>query len=90
MNEKIDPNTKAFGFVNVDAAELYKAALVITDEMFQNDLVRIMDPNCVGEVRAHYAGRVAAFNDVLRTFQANRDFMEKVLQGKQANPDQSK
>lgn len=90
MSEKIDENTQAFGFVNNDATKLYKACLVITDEMFQNDLIRVMDPNCVGEVRAHYSGRVSALNDILRLFQANREFMEKVLQGKQANPDQNR
>jgi len=89
MNEP-DPNTKAFGFVNADAEELYKAVLVLCDEQFQNDLIRVMDPTCHGETRAHFSGRVSAFNDMLRLFQANREYMLKLtLRGKQTNPAQS-
>jgi hypothetical protein len=88
--ETIDPNTKAFGFVNKDAEELYKAVLIITDENFQNDLVSLMLPQTTGEARAHAAGRVSAFNDILRLFQANRDYMLKVtLREKQSNPNQT-
>lgn len=88
--DTIDPNTKAFGFVNKDAEELYKAVLIITDENFQNDLVSVMLPQTTGEARAHAAGRVSAFNDILRLFQANRDYMLKVtLREKQSNPNQN-
>jgi hypothetical protein len=90
MHDNIDPNTKAFGFVNKDADDLYKAVLVITDENFQNDLVNLMLPQTTGEARAHAAGRVSAFNDILRLFQANRDYMMKVtMREKQSNPNQS-
>lgn len=85
-----DPNTKAFGFVNNDAEELYKAVLVLTDENFQNDLVSVMLPQTVGEARAHAAGRISAFNDMLRLFQANREYMLKLtMREKQSNPNQS-
>jgi hypothetical protein len=88
--DNIDPNTKAFGFVNKDAEELYKAVLIITDENFQNDLVSVMLPQTTGEARAHAAGRVSAFNDILRLFQANRDYMLKVtLREKPSNPNQT-
>jgi hypothetical protein len=88
--ETIDQNTKAFGFVNKDAEELYKSVLIITDENFQNDLVTLMLPQTTGEARAHAAGRVSAFNDILRLFQANRDYMLKVtLREKQSNPNQT-
>jgi hypothetical protein len=88
--DNIDPNTKAFGFVNNDAEELYKAVLVITDENFQNDLVSVMLPQTTGEARAHAAGRVSAFNDILRMFQANRDYMLKVtMREKPSNPNQT-
>ena len=86
---EIDDNTKSFGFTNTDADALYKAVLVITDEKFQNDLIRVMEAKTVGEERAFYSGRVAAFNDLLRLFQANRDFMMKVREGKQTNPNQN-
>lgn len=85
-----DPNTEAFGFVNRDAEDLYKAVLVLTDEQFQNDLVRVMEPGCPNEQRAHYAGRVAAFNDMLRLFQANREYMLKLSsREKPSNPNQT-
>lgn len=88
--DTVDPNTKAFGFVNNDAEELYKAVLIITDENFQNDLVTLMLPQTTGEARAHAAGRVSAFNDILRLFQANRDYMLKVtMREKQSNPNQT-
>jgi hypothetical protein len=88
--DNIDPSTKAFGFVNKDAEELYKAVLIITDENFQNDLVSVMLPQTTGEARAHAAGRVSAFNDILRLFQANRDYMLKVtLREKPSNPNQT-
>jgi hypothetical protein len=86
---EIDENTKAFGYANTDADALYKAILVITDENFQNDLIRVMEAKVVGEERAFFSGRVAAFNDLLRLFQANRDFMMKVREGKQTNPAQN-
>lgn len=86
---EIDANTKAFGFTNTDADSLYRAVLVITDENFQNDLIRVMEAKTVGEERAFYSGRVAAFNDLLRLFQANREFMMKVREGKQTNPSQN-
>jgi hypothetical protein len=90
MHDNIDPNTKAFGFVNKDAEDLYKAVLVITDENFQNDLVNLMLPQTTGEARAHASGRVSAFNDILRLFQANRDYMLKATaREKQSNPSQS-
>ncbi len=85
----IDENTKAFGFVNADAEALYKAVLILSDETFQNDLVRVMDPKIVGEERAYYSGRISALNDMLRLFQANRDLMAKVREGKQVNPTQN-
>lgn len=85
-----DPNTEAFGFVNKDAEELYRAVLVLTDEQFQNDLVRVMEATCTGEQKAHYAGRVSAFNDMLRLFQANRDYMLKLTsREKPSNPNQT-
>lgn len=88
--DNIDPNTKAFGFINKDAEELYKAVLIITDENFQNDLVTLMLPQTTGEARAHASGRVSAFNDMLRLFQANRDYMLKVsLREKPSNPNQT-
>jgi hypothetical protein len=86
---EIDDNTKAFGFTNTDADALYRSVLVITDENFQNDLIRVMEAKTVGEERAFYSGRVAAFNDLLRLFQANRDFMTRVREGKQTNPSQN-
>ena len=49
---EIDDNTKSFGFTNTDADALYKAVLVITDENFQNDLIRVMEAKTVGEERA--------------------------------------
>ena len=89
MNQPIDDNTKAFGFVNTDAEALYKASLLIADENFQNDLLRVMDGKVVGEERAYYCGRISAANDILRLYQANRDFMCKVRDGKQTNPNQT-
>lgn len=86
---EIDEYTKAFGFVNSDAEALFKAVLILTDEQFQNDLVRVMEAKVVGEEKAHYAGRVSALNDMLRLFQANRDLMRKVREGKQVNASQS-
>jgi hypothetical protein len=86
---EIDENTKAFGFSNTDATALYKAVLLITDENFQNDLIRVMEAKTLGEERAYYSGRVAAFNDLLRLFQANRDYMDKVREGKHVNPSQN-
>lgn len=86
----IDPQTKAFGFVNADAEELYKQVLVLLDTEFQNSLIQIMNPKIQGEERAHYAGAASAFNDALRMFQANREFMLKVRTGeKQTNATQS-
>lgn len=89
MNQPIDDNTKAFGFVNADAEALYKATLLIADETFQNDLLRVMDAKVIGEERAFYSGRISALNDILRLYQANRDFMTKVREGKQTNPNQN-
>lgn len=87
---KIDDTTKAFGFVNTDAEELYKAVLVLLDTEFQNALINTMNPKVTGEERAHAAGMVSAYNDALRLFQANRDFMMKVRTGeKQTNASQS-
>jgi hypothetical protein len=86
---EIDENTKAFGFSNTDATALYKAVLLITDENFQNDLIRVMEAKTLGEERAYYSGRVAAFNDLLRLFQANKDYMDKVREGKHVNPSQN-
>jgi hypothetical protein len=89
MNQPIDESTKAFGFVNLDAEALYKAMLIIADENFQNDLLRVMDPKIIGEERAYYSGRISATNDILRLYQANREFMNKVREGKQTNPNQN-
>jgi hypothetical protein len=86
---QIDENTKAFGFANADAEALYKAVLILTDETFQNDLIRVMEAKVVGEERAYYSGRISAMNDMLRLFQANRDLMNKVREGKQVNPTQN-
>jgi hypothetical protein len=87
---EIDPNTKAFGFVNKDAEELYKAILVLTDAEFQNELEKVMNQTFVGEARVHAAGRCSAFNDMLRLFQANREYMTNArIDGKQSNPSQS-
>ncbi len=86
---EIDENTKAFGFSNTDATALYKAVLLITDENFQNDLIRVMEAKTLGEERAYYSGRVAAFNDLLRLFQANKEYMDKVREGKHVNPSQN-
>lgn len=86
---EIDENTKAFGFSNTDATALYKAVLLITDENFQNDLIRVMEAKTFGEERAYYSGRVAAFNDLLRLFQANKEYMDKVREGKHVNPSQN-
>lgn len=86
----IDPNTKAFGFVNTDAEELYKSVLVLLDAEFQNTLITVMNPATTGEQKAFACGQVSAFNDALRLFQANRDFMLKVRTGeKQSNAGQS-
>ena len=87
---EIDANTRSFGFVNKDAEELYNAVLVLLDAEFQNCLVTVMNPKVVGEEKAFAAGQVAAYNDALRLFQANRDFMMKARTGeKQSNPAQS-
>ncbi len=86
---EIDENTKAFGFSNTDATALYKAVLLITDENFQNDLIRVMEAKTLGEERAYYSGRVAAFNDLLRLFQSNKEYMDKVREGKHVNPSQN-
>ena len=87
---EIDANTRSFGFVNKDAEELYNAVLVLLDAEFQNCLVTVMNPKVVGEEKAFAAGQVAAYNDALRLFQANREFMTKVRTGeKHAKPDQS-
>ena len=86
----IDPQTKAFGFVNKDAEELYTQILVLLDTEFQNSLLQVMNPKVQGEEKAHYAGAASAYNDALRLFQANRDFMLKVRTGeKQTNATQS-
>lgn len=86
----IDQNTKAFGFSNKDAEDLYKAVLIIVDTEFQNELTKLMDSANTGEGRAHSAGRCNALNDVLAQFQANRDFMLKArIDGKQSNTGQS-
>ena len=86
----IDPQTKAFGFVNADAQELYTQVLVLLDTEFQNSLLQVMNPKIHGEERAHYAGVASAYNDALRMFQANREFMLKVRTGeKQSNAGQS-
>lgn len=87
---EIDPNTKAFGFVNKDAEEVYKAILVLLDAEFQNCLVTVMNPKVVGEEKAFAVGQITAYNDALRLFQANRDFMMKVRTGeKHTKADQS-
>jgi hypothetical protein len=87
---EIDANTRSFGFVNKDAEELYNAVLVLLDAEFQNCLVTVMNPKVVGEEKAFAAGQVAAYNDALRLFQANRDFMQKARTGeKQSNAAQS-
>ena len=87
---EIDANTRSFGFVNKDAEELYNAVLVLLDAEFQNSLVTVMNPKVVGEEKAFAAGQVAAYNDALRLFQANRDFMLKVRTGeKHTKADQS-
>ena len=87
---EIDANTRSFGFVNKDAEELYNAVLVLLDAEFQNCLVTVMNPKVVGEEKAFAAGQVAAYNDALRLFQANRDFMMKARTGeKQSNAAQS-
>ena len=80
---------KAFGFVNRDAEDLYKAVLVILDTEFQNALVRVMNPEIKDSERAYESGRVSAFNDALRLFQANRDYATAARTGeKQSNPNQ--
>lgn len=90
MHDIIDPQTKAFGFVNADAEELYKQVLVLLDTEFQNSLIQVMNPKVQGEERAHYAGAASAYNDALRLFQANREFMTKVRTGeKHTNATQS-
>lgn len=87
---EIDPTTKAFGFANRDAEDLYKAVLVIIDTEFQNELEKLMSQGFVGEQRVHSAGRCSAFNELLAALQANRDFMLKArIDGKQSNPSQS-
>ena len=88
--DKISETTKAFGFVNKDAEELYKAVLVIVDTEFQNELINVMEKNVSNEARAHSAGRVSAFNDILRMLQAEREFMLKArIDGNQSKPHQS-
>lgn len=89
--KEIDPQTKAFGFVNSDAQELYNQVLVLLDTEFQNSLIQVMNPKVQGEERAHYAGAASAYNDALRLFQANREFMLKVRypDEKQSNANQS-
>lgn len=87
---EIEETTKAFGFANKDAEELYKAVLVITDGEFQNEMEKVMNASTQGESRAHAAGRCSAFNDILRLFQANREFMLRSrIDGKQSNPSQT-
>jgi environmental stress-induced protein Ves len=87
---EIDSTTKAFGFANKDAEDLYKAVLILTDAEFQNELEKVMNQTFTGEARVHAAGRCSAFNDMLRLFQANRDYMLKArIDGKQSNPSQS-
>ena len=87
---EIDQNTKAFGFANKDAEELYKSALLILDTEFQNALIQVMNPKVTGEEKAFVTGQMTAYNDALRLFQANREFMEKVRTGeKQSNAGQS-
>ena len=86
----LDENTRAFGFVNKDAEELYNAVLLLLDSEFQNALVTVMNSKVVGEEKAFAAGQVAAYNDALRLFQANRDYMMKLRTGeKQSNPNQT-
>ena len=86
----LDENTRAFGFVNKDAEELYNAVLLLLDAEFQNALVTVMNSKVVGEEKAFAAGQVAAYNDALRLFQANRDYMMKLRTGeKQSNPNQT-
>ena len=80
---------KAFGFVNRDAEELYKAVLVLLDAEFQNSLVRVMNPEIKDSERSYESGRVSAFNDALRLFQANREYATTSRTGeKQSNPNQ--
>ena len=87
---EIDQNTRAFGFVNKDAEEVYNAILVLLDAEFQNCLLTVTNPKVVGEEKAFAAGQITAYNDALRLFQANREFMTKVRTGeKHAKPDQS-
>mgnify|MGYP003345734413 FL=1 len=86
----LDENTRAFGFANKDAEELYNAVLLLLDAEFQNALVTVMNSKVVGEEKAFAAGQVAAYNDALRLFQANRDYMMKLRTGeKQSNPNQT-
>ena len=86
----LDENTRAFGFANKDAEELYNAVLLLLDSEFQNALVTVMNSKVVGEEKAFAAGQVAAYNDALRLFQANRDYMMKLRTGeKQSNPNQT-
>lgn len=87
---EIDQNTRTFGFVNKDAEELYNSVLFLLDAEFQNCLITVMNPKVVGEEKAFAVGQITAYNDALRLFQANRDFMTKVRTGeKQSNSGQS-
>ena len=80
---------KAFGFVNKDAEELYKAVLILLDSEFQNALVRVMNPEIKDSERAYESGRVSAYNDALRLFQANREYATSFRTGEtQSKPSQ--
>jgi phosphoribosylaminoimidazole (AIR) synthetase len=90
MENNIPENTKAFGFINKDAEELYKTILVIVDAEFQNELVNVMEKNVTNEARAHSAGRISGLNDILRLLQSEREFMLKFrTDGNQSKPHQS-
>ena len=87
--ETLNETTRAFGFVNKDAEDLFKAILVIVDTEFQNELLQVMEKQCTNDARNFSSGRISAFNDILRLIQSEREYMLKLrMKENQTNPTQ--
>jgi hypothetical protein len=61
-----------FSNPSVEAEELFKEILVHVDAMLQREMLKVMDVGTKGEDRAHSAGRLDAFNDLLVDLQQRR------------------
>lgn len=61
-----------FANPSIEAEELFKEVLIHVDAMLQREMLRVMDAGTKGEDRAHSAGRLDAFNEVLVDLQQRR------------------